>query len=122
MVAGDGRHACAVGFGDLHRERAHAAGRAVDEYVLTALNLSQIAQPLEGREAGQGDRGRFVKCQIARFARGQALGDRGVFGARAPRKRREHRVDRVAGANARDLLSHARRLAREIRTRDDGKP
>ena len=46
-------HLRAERLGDLHRERTHASRRTVDQNLLPRLNLSLVAQALQGGQSGE---------------------------------------------------------------------
>src|SRR5207248_5651242 len=62
-AAHDG-HICAERFGDLHRERAHASRRAVDQDLLPRLDLSFVAYSLQCRDTRDVDRGCLLKGDV----------------------------------------------------------
>ena len=86
LRAADPGHLGAERLGDLHGERAHATGSAVDEDLLTGLDLAVVAQELERGRGGHADRGRLLEGEIGRLleelvlCRPRVLGE----GSRAP--------------------------------------
>src|SRR5215471_4492656 len=53
--------------GDLHSERTHASGGAVDKNPLPRLNLPLIAKALQCSECGKGGRSRLFKRHVVRL-------------------------------------------------------
>src|SRR5215212_1271546 len=72
-------------FGDLHGERTHTTGRAVDQNLLTLLDLSFIAKPLQGGGRRRWYGSRFLERHLGRF-RGQS-----VFTGTRTRRNRQNR-------------------------------
>src|SRR6266404_7016933 len=60
----DARHICAERLGDLHRERAYASRRAIDQDLLPRLDLSFVANSLQRGDARDVDRSRLLKCDV----------------------------------------------------------
>ena len=71
--AADAGHICAERLGDLHRERAHASRRAVDQDLLSRLDLALVAQTLQGGDRRDGNGGRLLKGDVGRFQRDGAI-------------------------------------------------
>ena len=65
--AANSRDLRAERFRDLNRESTDAAGRAVDQNFLSGLNVSFVAQTLQCRQPGNGDRTRLFECDVAWF-------------------------------------------------------
>src|SRR5262249_24915551 len=59
--AADASHVCTKRFRNLYGEGAHAPGRAVDQHLLSRLNVSHVAQTLQRRQAGHTDRTGLLK-------------------------------------------------------------
>ena len=77
------RHAGDLGaerLGDLHGERAHAAGRAVDQDLLPGLDLAVIAQELQGGRGGHPDGGRLLEREVGRLRQRSGPPARRVLG------------------------------------------
>src|SRR4029453_16710933 len=72
--AANSRDVCAERFRDLNRESANSSGCAVDQGLLSGLNVPFVAQTLQCRQPGNGDRTRLFECDVARFHHNGALG------------------------------------------------
>src|SRR6266404_8399834 len=72
--AANSRDLCAKRFGDLHGECSYTSGRAVDQDLLSGLNLS-LAQALQRSKSGERDRSRLLKRHV------RWLHDQGSFGS-----------------------------------------
>jgi hypothetical protein len=66
--------------GNLDRKRAHAAGCAVHENLLTGLDPPGIAKTLQGGECRHGDGGSFFEREIDRFQRQSVFSSRCKLG------------------------------------------
>src|SRR6266700_3323787 len=60
-------HIRAERFRDLDRERPNTSGRAVNQHLLSRLNLSFVPKSLQRRDASYVDRSGLLKCQIGRL-------------------------------------------------------
>src|ERR1035437_9866334 len=65
--AANGCHFGAEGLGDLHGERPDASGRAVDQDLLTGLDLPLIAQQLQGGGCRYPDGRGLLKREVGRL-------------------------------------------------------
>ena len=72
--AANSRDVCAERFRDLNRESANSSGCAVDQDFLSGLNVPFVAQTLQCRQRGNGDRTRLFECDVARFGNNRTLG------------------------------------------------
>ena len=61
-------HPCAAQLRELDRERAHAAGRAVDDQRLAPLHVQCVVDALEGREPGGRDRAGVLQVEAHGYA------------------------------------------------------
>ena len=86
-------HLCAEGLGDWHRERAHAARRAINQDLYSRPNVSLVAKTLQRREASDGHSRRLLKRHVVRLSGQGSLGCAGVLRKRAA-ARPEYRVAR----------------------------
>jgi hypothetical protein len=75
--AANAGHFRAKGFCNLHCESAYAAGRAVDQNFLPCLDMSLVAQTLQGSDSGHADRSCLFECDVG------GLHCYGSIGARA---------------------------------------
>src|SRR2546423_1005626 len=110
-------HACHLGterFGDLHRERSEASRRAVDQNLVTWLDLPLVAKQLQCRGCGDPDRGCLLEREAGRLwhevvRRGaRVLGK----GARAPAE------NLIAWAQLRHARTDGLHRPGDIRSRD----
>src|SRR5215211_6632635 len=96
---------------DLDGERAHAAGGAVDEDLLSRLELPVVPQALQGREGRHGHGGRLLEGQVCRLRcdslrRAHVLGERPALPAE----------DVVTGSKVRDVLADGLHRSGEVDT------
>src|SRR6266850_6071038 len=89
--AADACHFSPVRFGKLQRKRADATRRAVDQYLLSRLNLSSVAKGLEGGDRRHRYGRRLLERHVGRFQRQLFLARARVFG-KAPRYGPEHLI------------------------------
>src|SRR5512140_2899931 len=71
---------CAKELRDLHCKRPHATSRTVDQYSLSSLTLSPVAEPLQCRECRDRNRSCFFKRHTRRLQRQFRLGGTGILG------------------------------------------
>ena len=97
--------------GYLHGERAHAAPRPINQDPLPSLDLSLVAQTLQGSAARNGKGRGLLKRQIARLRRQAVLRRRRVFG-KAAEPHAEHLIARLESrhvlADGLDVPGHVR--------------
>src|SRR6266852_2693844 len=62
-----GDYICAEGLGDLHSERTDTSRRAVNQNLLSWLNLSLVAKTLQCSDCRNRYRRRLLKGQVRRF-------------------------------------------------------
>jgi len=60
----------------LHRECANAARCAINEHLLSGLNMPHVAQALQRRNARNPDRTRFLERKVRRLQRNATIGTR----------------------------------------------
>ena len=90
----DGRDVRAERLGDLHRVRADASRRAVDQHLLPGLQLAVVAERLERCDRRDRNGGRLLERHVGRLRHEPHLPGRCVLGPRA-RPRAEHLVARL---------------------------
>jgi hypothetical protein len=90
--AAHGRDLGAEVLGELDGEGAHPAGRAGDQHLLAGLDLAVVAQPLQGRDGRDRDRGGLLEAHVRR------LGDQAVLAG-------DHELGEGAGAPAEHLVA-----------------
>src|SRR4029453_12569480 len=101
--ATDAGHIRTKCLGNLHRERAHASGSAVDQDLLARLHICLVAHSLQCRHPRYIDRSCLLECQVGRFQRQRARRTRtNIFGKRAASSA-EHFI---TGFKLRDVLAH----------------
>src|SRR6267143_4430769 len=69
----DTGHIRAKRLGDLHRECAYASRGAVDQDLLPRLDLSFVANSLQGGDARDVDRSRLLKCDVCWLDRDSSI-------------------------------------------------
>src|SRR5205085_1734586 len=82
-AGGDGQHARAAPLGELQREHAHVAARAVDDHALALLDRERVVDTLQRSESeNRNDAGR-LQIEPRRNRRHLARGDGDVLGVEA---------------------------------------
>jgi len=117
MIAGRRRadDARARGLGDLHRRRAHAARRAVNQHRLTLLDLARLVQRAIGGFRGDGHARGLVEGQRFRLARQTPDGNHRIFGITTALAREAQHL--LAHLPARDAFAQCVDDAGDISTR-----
>src|SRR5215470_10705851 len=70
----------AKGFGDLHSEGTHTSGRAVNQYLVSRLNVSLVAEALERGESRHWYGSRLLECHISGLCDQCRLGSTYILG------------------------------------------
>src|SRR6266566_8816866 len=70
-------------FGNLHRKGTHAAGRTIDQHLLSWLNVSLVAQTLQGGDSRQRYGRGFLERQPGGFQRYCIFRNRNILGKSA---------------------------------------
>jgi len=111
--AADAGHVRAERLGDLHRERPDASRRAVDQDLLARPDLTLVAQALQRRHGGDGNRRRLLERHVPRLQHDAIRRDCDVLGQRAG-SRAEHVVARFEpGDTPADRLHRPRKVDAE---------
>src|SRR4029453_19338649 len=101
--AADAGHICTKCFCDLHRERAHASGSAVNQDLLPRLHISPVANSLQCRYPRYINRSCLLECQVGWFQRQRARRARTYIFGKGAASSAEHFI---AGLKLCDVLAH----------------
>src|SRR5947207_1532661 len=76
----------------LHRESANASGSAVDQYLLSCLNLSFVAKTLQSGDCRDRNGSRFFECDVSGLGRDRAVRQNANVLGKRPRLSAEYFV------------------------------
>src|SRR2546423_4116318 len=113
--AGDFSSKC---FGNLHRKRPHTARCTIDQHLLSWLNVSLVAQTLQGGDCRHRDGRGFLERQPGGFQRDCLFRNRNILGKSAKATRGYVPEYLIPGLKLRDVAAHRFNPPREGRAED----
>src|SRR5256714_4201215 len=105
-------------FGNLHCKRPHTARRTIDQHLLAWLNVSLVAQTLQGGDGRHRDGRGFLERQPGGFQRDCLFRNRNILGKSAKATRGYVPEDLITGLKLRDVAAHRFNPPREGRAED----
>ncbi|RIH75673.1 hypothetical protein Mterra_03957 [Calidithermus terrae] len=112
------RHPCAERLGDLHRERPHAAGGAVDQHLLPGPDPAGVPQPLQRGHGRHRHGRRLLERQARRLQRQGLLLGADVLGQPAEPAAGQVAEHLVPGLEALHVLPHRLDPPRDVGAED----